>query len=591
MAKQQGGGGSWTTAEELYERGDPGFVDEIRRITDAEKLGAFAARWYADPRPEARRLLRDYLNLPLNALRHEALVKRLYKLAEAAGDDEIVGRFMVLFDRSIRRQRRKCYHYDRKSRKSVTIESLIVPPGSTMPRPNNPRPSRHYERLRLYSVHTRNYLRRRAWRYFRKLGRRTPDRYVLAMLQALPLYTNDDVANGISLLDNWGLVHVLFHYSDALLSRPTGWTLTEGHTLGDLKPEPMFAPLWKANPDALLGLVQGDVCRTVRQWAIQLLRRDHPEAFDRLSLETLLNWLSHPEPELVTLAADLLRVRGGLQDVPVDRWLQLVETAQPETLEALCGMIAANVTADRVTIAQAVVLAKRRPSALVRLGLTWLQGKTPSTVEDCHALLTLRDAESDTMRRELVQWARNILVASPLFEPLWVLEWIDSRHSEVRAEGWAWMLADGRVRDHVEIWKRLLESPYDDIRLPIVADLEARVLKNQRALTEDGTLDPGMVRFLWATVLLNIHRGGRSKPIVVRQMVRRLEKHPMEATVLLPILAAALRSASGPEFRAGLVGVVSMIESVAGAEATVRAAFPELDPSPATLERGVGTFV
>src|SRR5581483_3443076 len=59
------------------------------------------------------------------------------------------------------------------------------------------------ERLRLFSVPTRHYLRRRGWRYFRKLGRQHPERYVPAVSQALLRYTDDDVADGLALLDNW----------------------------------------------------------------------------------------------------------------------------------------------------------------------------------------------------------------------------------------------------------------------------------------------------------------------------------------------------------------------------------------------------
>ena len=39
--------GSWPYALELFEQGDSAFVDEIRRITDADRLGDFAARWHA----------------------------------------------------------------------------------------------------------------------------------------------------------------------------------------------------------------------------------------------------------------------------------------------------------------------------------------------------------------------------------------------------------------------------------------------------------------------------------------------------------------------------------------------------------------
>ena len=46
--------GSWSLVEELFARGDAGFVDELRRVHLADRLGAFAARWLADPRPFAR---------------------------------------------------------------------------------------------------------------------------------------------------------------------------------------------------------------------------------------------------------------------------------------------------------------------------------------------------------------------------------------------------------------------------------------------------------------------------------------------------------------------------------------------------------
>src|SRR5262245_18169491 len=97
--------GSWALAEELFARGDPAFVAELRKVHDAERLGQFAARWLADSRPAARQMLFEYLSLPLNAFRHEALVKRLFKGAEKAGDDELMGAFLVALDRSLRRRR------------------------------------------------------------------------------------------------------------------------------------------------------------------------------------------------------------------------------------------------------------------------------------------------------------------------------------------------------------------------------------------------------------------------------------------------------------------------------------------------------
>src|SRR5262249_45752966 len=103
----------------------------------------------------------------------------------------------------------------------------------------------------LFSVPTRNYLRRRAWRYFRKLGRQSPDRYIPAISVALKLYTDADVPDGLGLLDNWGLVHLLFHHSPTLDSRPAGWRIAEGGSLAKLQPDPMFRKLWLKSPEPI----------------------------------------------------------------------------------------------------------------------------------------------------------------------------------------------------------------------------------------------------------------------------------------------------------------------------------------------------
>src|SRR3954469_7817316 len=74
MARSGGTSGDWLLLEEFFARGGPRFVGALRAVGGAEAVGAFAPRWIADPRPEARALLFDYLDRPLNAFRHEALV-------------------------------------------------------------------------------------------------------------------------------------------------------------------------------------------------------------------------------------------------------------------------------------------------------------------------------------------------------------------------------------------------------------------------------------------------------------------------------------------------------------------------------------
>jgi hypothetical protein len=621
--------GSWPYAQELYERGDPLFVVELRRITDADRLGNFAARWYADPRPEARLFLRVYLDQPLNAFRHEALVKRLFKLAEAAGDDEVMGWFLVAFDRSLRRKLRKqslaasqvvatrpeaetlagqwraqgydagyWSHWGRDSQGRYVEQGFLVhrrwltdvprtPDGTTMMRPekkkqHGPSPisedyRRQLERRRLFSLATRRYLRRRAWRYFRTLGKQRPERYVTAMTAALKCYRDEDVANGLALIDCWGLTHALFHHSPALVSRRNGWGLAPGRGLSELTPAPIYEPLWRDSPRALLDLLSEARSRPVRQWAVHMIRPDHAGLVRGLTPEELFGLLAHPDPAVTTLAAEVLRDFPDLGRLGINRLLRLVEEPNPETLDVIADLLGARLGAEHVTLQQAAHLAASRPLPAARLGFLWLRTKLPASEADCRALLALTEAQAEPLRAEMVHWARGLLAASPNFQPGWVLEYLDSRHADVRAEGWQWLEADERVRDAVEVWRKLLESPYDDVRLKLIAALEKWASGSASARRfESDQLDEELLRFAWASVLLNVQRGGRTKPVVISQLVRRLARRPDEARALLPILAVALRSVRGPEWRAGLAGLVALVEHNADLRPLVAEVFPEL---------------
>src|SRR5262249_55038714 len=163
------------------------------------------------------------------------------------------------------------------------------------------------QRFRLFSLPTRRYLRRRAWRYFRKLGKQHPERYVAAVTAALKRYQDDDVADGVALIDNWGLVHILFHHSPVLVSRRTGWGLAPDGALSRLQPAPIYEAPWKQAPRALLDLVLHSHCRPVRQWALFMIRRDHAGLLQGLSPDELFGLLANEDPTAVALACELLR--------------------------------------------------------------------------------------------------------------------------------------------------------------------------------------------------------------------------------------------------------------------------------------------
>lgn len=623
--------GSWLVIEELLERGDPAFVDELRACEDAARLAAFAASWHADRRPAARRFLLEYLRRPLNAYHHEGLVKRLFKVAEKAGDDEAMAHFLVLFDRSIRRRHQQTSRFVNETfatQAAATlcerqwqaagaentgvmsawggtfyawarwpVERLAMPRATTMPRKLDqvkhifnilgwpprreitltPEWREKLEKRRLFTGHTRHYLRRRVWRYFRNVGNSAPDRYVAAVLVALKLYEDADVEDGIALLDNWGLMHILFHDNPALWPRSHGWTLRPGRVLSELAPAPAFAQLWRQAPGVIVDLLRGARCRPVRQWALFFLRQD-PTLLDRADLGILLELLQSTEPEIVALAARALESRPGLESIGAERWLRLLETAPATALDAVCSLVRTRLQATSLTLEQNVRLACRRPLAVARLGFDWLQQRTLGS-NDGLLLLRLTEAEAEALRPEMIRWARTVVSRAADFPTQWVLEYLDSRHEDVRAEGWAWLAEDPRVHDDVQLWQRLFESPYDDVRMKLIAYLENRFARRMPALPIQVPLDSEHLRFLWATVLLNIQRGSRTKPVVVGQIVRRLTERSEDAAQLLPILKVALRSIRGPEWRAGLAGVVQLVERQPQLEKLVQSSFPELQLS------------
>src|SRR5205807_1487257 len=123
--------------------------------------------------------------------------------------------------------------------------------------------------------------------------------------ELLKQYTDEDVADGLALLDNWGLVHILFHWCPALWAKPSGWTLTRGHSLAELTPAPMYEPHWKDAPQATIELLRHARCRPVRQWALHRLRQD-PAFLAALPLEELLTLLAHEDADVVAVAAEAL---------------------------------------------------------------------------------------------------------------------------------------------------------------------------------------------------------------------------------------------------------------------------------------------
>jgi hypothetical protein len=552
--------GSLLLLEEYFAAGAPQFLDELLKVHAAKKLGPFAERWFKDPRPWARGQLHAYLDRPFNTPGHEPLVKRLFKQAEAAGDDASMARFLAAFDRGVRRKKTK--RYDASSRQ---IEEVPKTPRVTIPRENFGWHLLHPE-TRLFSVHTRRYLQRRAWRYFRRLGARDPKRYRAAILEALPLYRDEDVDDGIHFLDNWGLVHVLFHHSDVVWARPHGWFVRGGRALRELKPAPAFPAAWDA--DLVLATLLAARARPVRRAAMAMLKA-RPELLEKLPFGRVLEMLEHGDAEVQALGVEALEKAQGLESAPLDLWIRLLEGRNLAVLEAVCGMMGRVVHPDRLSTEQLLRFACGPLGPVARFGLEGLRARTLPPA----GWTALAGVRAASVAKDAVALARERMGAAPDFDPEGLLAFLDAPLRETREAAWAWFSDEKRARHRLDLWAKLVENPYDDVRLSIVRHLEqfASIDTALRVLLARAPLET-----VWATVLLNIHRGSRAKRLAARQVAEAIERDPARAPQLLPLLAVAARSIRAPEFRAGLAAIVRTAVRRPEVAESVAKHFPEL---------------
>lgn len=579
---------SFLVIDELFAVGSPQFLPTLLAFHNPAPLAAFAGRWLADGRPWAREQLLAYPDLGTAALNHNPLVKRLFKGVEARGDDELVGAFAVAFDRLVRRVRTKTTRWHPSSRAYVRVEHLVAPQDTLKVR-LVPTHSTYDKRLkrwipryepvaagsRLFSYHTRYYLRRRAWRYFRRAGFRRPADYVPAVSAFLARYADADLSAGEHLLDSWSLLHACFGRSEAIewtASRPV---LKDGASLASLAPAPMFERLWREPAAArhLLALVTAAGAHLVRAWAIDVLRRWHAPALAGLPVDDLIPMLLHADEAVQALGAELLASATNLESVPFDRWFRLLQATSLPVLEAVAAAMRAHVRPASVTLFDAVNLAAARAAPVARLGLHFLQGRPPiGTPHERQAIANLAAARSAAAAGEVTAWALNILGQPGAYDVEQVTRFFDSLLPEVRRAAWAWLTPTSAGWDDPALWSRLTETPHEELRLSIVD-----VLVRRAKLPGMG---PDALAPLWTGVLLNIHRGGRKKLTALRQVADALRRDPASADRLVPVLAVAIRSVRAPEARAGLAAVVASVTTHPAAGAVVARELPELILSP-----------
>jgi hypothetical protein len=544
-----------------FEAADDRFLDEVLASTADKKLKALAPRWYRDARPFARRALLRYIDDGCDRHHHRPLVKALFKLAEAASDHEAMGHFLVAFDRLVQRRLKPSYRWDPATRQTETVQELKHDPSipAALDAAVKTRATR-------FSRRTRQYLARRAFRYFRALARRDVQSYGETIRAALVLYEDRHLERVEQILDAWGLVHALYWGSPVLVRDPRGVRVAEGRSLADLAPAPFAPEAWQGALHGLLDLLVKARSRPVRGFAIAVLERDYADALRGMPLARVRALLRSPHDEVQAFAAKVLRTTRGAANLTVDEWLELLRIDNPVALPILCEMVQKVVSPDRLTLAQAVQLACAKAGPVADLGLGWARKKPVNDAAALATALGVVKAGVAHVREEGAAWVADLLGKAAFAAPEHVRELADARFPEPRAQAFVLIEQDPRFRESTVLWAALAESPYDDARAVLVKHLAER----------QKDFGPETLRHVWATALLAVHRGGRAKRGALQQIAERIARRPAEAEALLPLLGVALRSVRAPERRTALAALARAALREPRLQAAIARTMPEL---------------
>lgn len=562
--------------EEYFDTGDARFLDELFKSRSEKKLKALGERWSVDTRPFAREALLGYIDDGCDRPGHRALVKVLFKHAEARNDDEAMGHFLVAFDRFARRELRKYTTWNWAAQKPNEHWGLRwdrAYPARAYLQGDRTGPKRGkegslvYKPMPRFSRVTRQYLQRRAWRYFRKKAHGgNAARYGDAIRPVLALYEDVHLGKPEHLISAWGLMHALYHGSPVLVRDPRGITVADGHTLAQLQPAPYRPEAWRGCRDAVLGLLATARCRTVRTFCIDVLKREPAEALRGLPVGLLKPLLDSPHQEVQTFAVELLRSATGLELLPVKEWLALLDIDNPMALPLLCELVEKTVAPERLTLVQCVELACARAAPVAELGLRWAKAKRIASADDLGFLLRLTRAEAPSVRTDAIDWVCQLLLLADPARPELVRELLDARHADVRARAMELMSKDARFGDNALLWAAMAESPYDDVRTTLLRTLPER----------EKSFAPQSLQHLWATAVLAVHRGSRARRLATSQLAERVIRKPEEVDALLPILGFALRSIRAPERRAALASLSRVAFQRPALKDALSRALPEL---------------
>lgn len=547
--------GSRVAVDHLFEQGSPALAEAAQACADAEFLGHLALRWYADTRPALRDALIAFVRAGVAGTGKRAIFKRLYKLAEVAQDHALVAELAVAFDRlPVRRMRHRRLSLVRRYAFDGKAPAVVDPNTGKRIEP----PDRD-----VFTLATRRYLQRRAWRTLRGLGASDPPAYRAAAIRVLAAQRDDLLADGGQLLGAWTLLHVLYHHSPALVQERAGWDVAPGHVLADASFAPAFPAAWD-DPHALLALL-GAPASIARRFAIHQLGQLPGEALATLGPAGLAALLESTEPGAAELVGPLLAGAAWAAKMRVGEWLALLDTPGVAAQVAVGGAFLQHVAPDRLDDATLVRLVQLPHQAVARAALDWLKARPIRGAEALWQRLPVANATA--CGRDARDWLVALLRGSPDVDVTHARDLLDSRSVEARKAAMEWIAADERFRADPVLLVNAAESPWPDVQSWLVAHVAA----------VHATLPAGSLRHLAASTVLAIYGRGRARQRVLSLVADRVIADPDARAALLPVLGVALRSVRHGDRLAALAAIGRAGHADAALRAEICAAIPDLE--------------
>ncbi len=281
--------------------------------------------------PDRAALLHVFARAPMKwGAWHAA--KAIYKLAETRHDAALFGVLAYRFD---------------------------VLRGETTPEIKNP---------------TKMYVKKRAWRYLRELGRAVPEAYATFAVEVLRNYPASVTARS----DSWIAAHIFKHGS---LKYARDTASFGPPTKPDELAKRAYPDAWKVSPAPLLRLLEAADNDLVCDFAILCLRTDHPLALRAVEPAWLAQLGKRPLPAIHAFVVQLLRdspefhqskLRAlGLHDVVLGFLRSTSDVARAYALE----YAAAN--APDIPVAELVALVETGAADVAKFAAARLEAMTP----------------------------------------------------------------------------------------------------------------------------------------------------------------------------------------------------------------------